>query len=72
MKRTKAALLAASVLFFSSVAFAAAELGDLPGRSDDPLVLTFAGDIMAHDSNYKMDDYSEIYAAIADITLADD
>lgn len=36
------------------------------------ICLTFAGDIMAHDSNFKMSDYSKIYADLSDILLSDD
>jgi poly-gamma-glutamate synthesis protein (capsule biosynthesis protein) len=61
MKHTRAVLLAVSAFLFFSVVLASEEL-----------LLTFAGDIMAHDVNYLMDDYSEIYTAITDITLADD
>ncbi|WP_424245955.1 poly-gamma-glutamate synthesis protein (capsule biosynthesis protein) [Elusimicrobium posterum] len=37
-----------------------------------PVILTFAGDLMAHDSNTRMKDYSLIYKGIKEITLADD
>ena len=37
-----------------------------------PLVLTFTGDIMAHDVNYKMSDFSKIYESLAPILLEDD
>jgi poly-gamma-glutamate synthesis protein (capsule biosynthesis protein) len=36
------------------------------------LRLTFAGDIMAHDVNYLMDDYRDIYAGVGDLLLIDD
>lgn len=37
-----------------------------------PLKLTFAGDIMAHNVNYNMKDYNLIYEDITDILYADD
>lgn len=36
------------------------------------ITITFAGDVMAHDTNYKMSDYNKIYADIGDILLFDD
>lgn len=36
------------------------------------ITLTFAGDIMAHDTNYKMADYNKIYTDLEDILLMDD
>jgi poly-gamma-glutamate synthesis protein (capsule biosynthesis protein) len=38
---------------------------------DDLLRLTFAGDIMAHNVNYQMKDYSEIYSDIRDVLSKD-
>ncbi len=37
-----------------------------------PLLLTFAGDIMAHNVNYNMKDYSLIYEDVEDLLHADD
>jgi poly-gamma-glutamate synthesis protein (capsule biosynthesis protein) len=36
------------------------------------LRLTFLGDIMGHDVNYRMADYGEIYAGVADLLRGDD
>ena len=36
------------------------------------LTLSFSGDIMAHDVNFKMKDYNRIYDDIRDILLNDD
>jgi poly-gamma-glutamate capsule biosynthesis protein CapA/YwtB (metallophosphatase superfamily) len=36
------------------------------------LTLTFSGDIMAHDNNYKMEDFNEIYQDVREVLLADD
>ncbi len=36
------------------------------------LTLSFSGDIMAHDTNYKMKDYNKIYDACRDVLLKDD
>jgi hypothetical protein len=36
------------------------------------LTLTFAGDLMAHDVNFNMSDYREIYTDLAEILLQDD
>jgi poly-gamma-glutamate synthesis protein (capsule biosynthesis protein) len=78
MKQTKVLLRSAVLfLFFSCATLPANPSSEtLPETAaeaiDEVLTLTFAGDIMAHDSNTRMDDYSEIYAAITDITLADD
>lgn len=36
------------------------------------IVLTFAGDLMAHDTNYLMKDYNKIYEDLAGILLTDD
>lgn len=38
----------------------------------ESITLTFAGDIMAHDTNFKMKDYSKIYEDLADILKSDD
>lgn len=40
--------------------------------SDERLVMTFAGDIMAHDVNYKMKDYSLIYEYVSPYLRDDD
>lgn len=42
------------------------------GPAEQPLVLTFAGDLMAHDVNFKMKDYHLIYADVQDMLLKDD
>ena len=46
----------------------------LPEKKDDisELVLSFSGDIMAHDINFKMKDYNRIYNDIREILLNDD
>ena len=46
----------------------------LSEKKDDisELVLSFSGDIMAHDVNFKMKDYNRIYDDIRDILLNDD
>nr|WP_303935011.1 CapA family protein [Treponema denticola] len=46
----------------------------LPQKENDisELVLSFSGDIMAHDVNFKMKDYNRIYDDIRDILLNDD
>ena len=46
----------------------------LPEKKDDisKLVLSFSGDIMAHDVNFKMKDYNRIYDDVRDILLNDD
>jgi poly-gamma-glutamate capsule biosynthesis protein CapA/YwtB (metallophosphatase superfamily) len=54
-------------LFFFPIAVSAA-CGQTPTR----LRLTFLGDIMAHTTNYWMDDFHEIYAGLKDMLLADD
>ena len=38
----------------------------------EPLVLTFAGDIMAHDVNYSMRDYDRIYHDLSPLLHSDD
>ncbi|MBI9103644.1 MAG: CapA family protein [Spirochaetales bacterium] len=38
----------------------------------EELILTFTGDLMAHSINYRMTDYSDIYARVKDIFLKDD
>ncbi|GMO55598.1 MAG: CapA family protein [Treponemataceae bacterium] len=38
----------------------------------DAILLTFTGDIMAHEVNFRMNDYDEIYADITAITKNDD
>jgi poly-gamma-glutamate synthesis protein (capsule biosynthesis protein) len=43
--------------------------------SADParvLRLTFVGDIMGHDVNYHMEDFSDIYRGVSDVFLSDD
>ena len=37
-----------------------------------PLVVTFAGDLMAHTVNFNMDNYAAIYTGVQDILLSDD
>ena len=46
----------------------------LSEKKDDisELVLSFSGDIMAHDVNFKMKDYNRIYDDVRDILLNDD
>lgn len=46
----------------------------LSEKKDDisGLVLSFSGDIMAHDVNFKMKDYNRIYDDVRDILLNDD
>ena len=46
----------------------------LPQKENDisELVLSFSGDIMAHDVNFKMKDYNRIYDDVRDILLNDD
>jgi Bacterial capsule synthesis protein PGA_cap len=44
----------------------------LSGCSYRKLELTFAGDIMAHNINYKMHDFSQIYKGLSTILLNDD
>ena len=39
-------------------------LSATPGNPEKSLRLSFAGDIMAHDSNYKMQDFSRIYRRV--------
>ena len=39
---------------------------------DGKLALTFAGDIMAHDVNYKTSDYNAVYDDVRDLLLRDD
>lgn len=41
-----------------------------PGQQ--PVVLTFTGDIMAHDVNFRMPDYSRIYENLVPLLQADD
>jgi len=43
-------------------------------RADPPVTLrlTFLGDIMAHDVNFRMNDYRDIYRGVQDILLQDD
>lgn len=36
------------------------------------LSMTFAGDIMAHDKNYRMKDYNDIYTGVLDVLKNDD
>ena len=50
----------------------AIETAKPPVPETQELLLTFAGDIMAHSVNFQMDDYSLIYADIADILHSDD
>lgn len=38
----------------------------------EPLILTFAGDIMAHNVNFNMKDYNVIYQNVSHIFLSDD
>ncbi|GMO44790.1 MAG: CapA family protein [Treponemataceae bacterium] len=47
-------------------------IGAQPTVSAPPLVLTLAGDIMAHSVNWQMDDYSLIYKDIENLLLHDD
>ncbi|UTC90691.1 CapA family protein [Treponema denticola] len=42
------------------------------GNNISELVLSFSGDIMAHDVNFKMKDYNRIYDDVRDILLNDD
>jgi len=42
------------------------------GQSPTRIRLTFLGDIMAHTTNYLMEDFHEIYAGLRDILLSDD
>jgi poly-gamma-glutamate capsule biosynthesis protein CapA/YwtB (metallophosphatase superfamily) len=42
------------------------------GVGPDILTLTFSGDIMAHDNNFKMKDFNEIYQDVREVLLADD
>jgi hypothetical protein len=43
-----------------------------PGRTGNELLLSFVGDIMAHNVNYTMGDYSLIYRAVERVLKADD
>ncbi len=54
-------------LFLFPIAVSAA-CGQTPTR----LRLTFLGDIMAHTTNYRMEDFHEIYVDLKDTLLADD
>lgn len=47
-------------------AVSAVQYEDVLLRLTEPLVFTFAGDIMAHRPNYNMQDYSRIYSDIED------
>jgi len=42
------------------------------GSAQEKIVLTFAGDIMAHDVNYKMANYNHIYDDVRDYLAQDD
>jgi hypothetical protein len=56
----------------------AAELGPSEDRKNaiippkDPITLTFIGDIMAHNNNFNMPDYNDIYKDIKELFLKDD
>lgn len=43
-----------------------------PDPPKPSILLTFAGDIMAHNVNFNMEDYNDIYAGVRDILLTDD
>jgi hypothetical protein len=43
-----------------------------PAAAEPPFTLTFLGDIMGHDVNYRMADYFDIYRGVQDLFLADD
>ncbi len=57
----------------SAEAITAPNIGTQGGwQPRPPLKLTFAGDIMAHDVNYKMLDYNRIYDELRPLLIADD
>jgi hypothetical protein len=47
-------------------------LAAAPAAAEPPFTLTFLGDIMGHDVNYRMADYRDIYRGVQDLFLADD
>ena len=65
----------AALGFLFMAAFGAGPAGaqaapDAPGSRE--LHLTFAGDIMGHDVNYRMRDFRDIYRGVEDVLLAGD
>jgi poly-gamma-glutamate capsule biosynthesis protein CapA/YwtB (metallophosphatase superfamily) len=54
------------------IAFAFTAAADADADEEARLELTFAGDIMAHDANYRTSDYNAIYADVAPLLQADD
>ncbi len=56
------------ILVFSSVLWLSAD----PGRGREQLSLSFVGDIMAHNVNYNMRDYSLIYRGVKSLLRSDD
>jgi poly-gamma-glutamate synthesis protein (capsule biosynthesis protein) len=63
-------------LCFIASAFLLTCVTDSPPQAKEPprppLVLTFAGDIMAHTVNFMMDDYRRIYEDLRPVLTADD
>lgn len=56
----------------SCLATALALLVSAPVVGDDPLVLTFTGDLMAHAKNQSMPEYADLYRSLAPWLLTDD
>ncbi len=58
----------------ASIALACVLLLPVAGAAQEPrtLRISFIGDIMAHDVNYRMNDYADIWRNVADIFRADD
>lgn len=63
-----------SFLLFSALLFACSkpDFSQTECEETKTITLTFAGDIMAHNLNFNMRDYSKIYEGLSDILLADD
>jgi poly-gamma-glutamate capsule biosynthesis protein CapA/YwtB (metallophosphatase superfamily) len=62
MKRVARRAIALLLIFCATVA----------GADEGDLSLTFVGDIMAHDVNYRMKDFNDIYAEVKALFAADD
>ena len=73
MSCVRASTAALGLLFMAALGTGAAgaqAAADLPGSRE--LRLTFVGDIMGHDVNYRMRDFHDIYRGVKDVLLAGD
>ena len=59
------------LIIFLSISFVLSVSAD-PGRGRNQLSLSFVGDIMAHNVNYRMKDYSLIYRGVKRLLRGDD